>query len=392
MLPPVTPVLVPDMIRAIGFVPASRMPALEASAKRLARRAVKLGLPQIGLMSRPFLLDGAPAYQVAVVGRKPALAGWTFVCRVEHTAAGNLITGDGDPRWAELREQFRQSAPSCHHCGTRRARRDTFVLRHEDGRVAQIGRSCLQDYLGGDAAEVELLALFSAELEIHSALDEDAERRPPVGYGIQRLLSCAVATIRLEGYDRELTRSKACELAGPCPLTDAAAWRAAQPTEEDCAEAQAIVEWAIDAAKCPYASEYARNLAVAVQLPWAELRHVGLVVSGAQAYRRHLGIEAERAAERAARVSPTTPRPEVGSRVTVRAHVTRVTSWDTQYGTTWLVILRGHDGHTYTWRGSSPFAASLRQGDETAIKGTVRALSEWHGQPQVELTRCKPVK
>jgi len=37
----------------------------------------------------------------------------------------------------------------CEHCRTRRARRTTYLLRNVDGRLAQVGSSCLAEFLGG---------------------------------------------------------------------------------------------------------------------------------------------------------------------------------------------------------------------------------------------------
>src|SRR5205085_4627574 len=48
-------------------------------------------------------------------------------------------------------EAWSRSEGWCEHCRTRRARRTTYLLRDEDGRLAQVGSSCLAEFTGEPA-------------------------------------------------------------------------------------------------------------------------------------------------------------------------------------------------------------------------------------------------
>jgi len=89
-----------------------------------------------------------------VHGETPKLAGWSLVAKIEWLEDERLIScvpGETCP------EQYRTGAFNCDWCNTNRRRKETFVLRHENGEHKQVGRQCIRDFLGGKSPE-QLLA------------------------------------------------------------------------------------------------------------------------------------------------------------------------------------------------------------------------------------------
>ena len=43
------------------------------------------------------------------------------------------------PGQVPLPLKYRTAGPTCDHCGFNRNRKDTYVLRHDDGRYVQVG-------------------------------------------------------------------------------------------------------------------------------------------------------------------------------------------------------------------------------------------------------------
>jgi len=80
-----------------------------------------------------------------VEGIVPAENGWSFVATIVHTDDGNIIRAV--PGY-EVPVEYRDRPTWCDHCKTNRVRRDTYIVRHEDGRVMQVGSSCLADFIG----------------------------------------------------------------------------------------------------------------------------------------------------------------------------------------------------------------------------------------------------
>lgn len=75
--------------------------------------------------------------------------GWEFVATIVHTDDGNIIRSV--PGY-EVPAEYRDRPTWCDHCRTNRVRRDTYIVRHTDGRTMQVGSSCLEDFIGAPAS------------------------------------------------------------------------------------------------------------------------------------------------------------------------------------------------------------------------------------------------
>jgi hypothetical protein len=83
-----------------------------------------------------------------VAGMRPAIAGWEFVARIEHTNSGNLIKARPDFEGEDMSKYYHNER-LCEHCNTQRNRKYTYVVQEEaTGKRMQVGNSCLTDFLG----------------------------------------------------------------------------------------------------------------------------------------------------------------------------------------------------------------------------------------------------
>lgn len=83
---------------------------------------------------------------IEVAGTVPAENGWSFVATLVHTEEGNIMRTV--PGYI-VPVEFRDRPTWCDHCKCNRVRRDTYIVRHEkDGRVMQVGSSCLAEFVG----------------------------------------------------------------------------------------------------------------------------------------------------------------------------------------------------------------------------------------------------
>lgn len=88
---------------------------------------------------------------VQIVGDVPDTGVWRYLARLEHAPSGTIIHRSASTAEVsdEVLERYRGRGPACDHCDARRKRNDTFVVRNrETGETAQVGRSCLEAYLG----------------------------------------------------------------------------------------------------------------------------------------------------------------------------------------------------------------------------------------------------
>lgn len=389
---------VPQLFNAVVTkFPTERLTVLESKIEKLNRRAIKLGTPKVHLYVHRTYITKKPIAQdeygrviyaefevcdIGIIGPKPVVEGWHFVARIEHTEAGNIVTAPGgevDPSWREAKGE-------CQHCGHRRARRDTFLLRRGT-ELKQVGRNCLKDFLAGDVASaLALYDLLSTTQDV--ARDDDEEG----GYGRWKpcvtslsYLIYACAAVRQFGF---------VPTKGDCPTVRTIddlmrippkdrkgyeAWLKGQPTEEDHLTAVSLLLWLDEA---PISGDYIANLKVACALEVLDVRrHGGLVASVPAAYRRHLGEVTERAAK------PVSSHVgEVKERREFDLTVTKVSNVESEWGAKTFVVFADDAGNVFTWGASG--IKDLEPGQKLRVKGTIKRHSEYRGTKQTELTRC----
>ena len=200
-------------------IPATNLNDFKRRFERLAKRAVKLGVPapvfevlrrheqrkETGYYDPE---TGAPImrsvvyYFVQVSGHAPKLAGWTFVGRLDFKSIPGgvlraMVPGETCPTHLMDVEPGR-----CDHCGKTRRRSDVFIVRHEDGRELVVGRNCLADFLGHQSPQtIAAAALFATELRcIADGESFGGWCRPKNEWDVYEVLLWAAVLIRLHGF------------------------------------------------------------------------------------------------------------------------------------------------------------------------------------------------
>jgi hypothetical protein len=350
---------------------------------------------------------------ISVDADRPALAGWEFLAVVEPLTGGNLIrqvpgaaVADG-----EL-VGWRQGAISCDHCGTKRDRKETFILRAtgEESAIAagtykQVGRQCLGDFLGGQSPS-QIVWLLSIERTIRACGEEDDESwgggggriRPT--YDPADFLTWTAAAVRVSGWisrakaqaeETQSTADRVQYLLTP-PFgggQSLALWHEARtkhaPGKSDEDRGAAALAWA---KALPGNSDYERNLSLIAQQDRLDPKHAGILASAIAAYDRELGRQVERHASAAGDVV----RKHVGAlgdRLELVVTVLRVADVETDYETLHIHTLRDQAGNAIVWKTTSK---RLDVGWSGAVKGTVKKHAEYRGEQQTELSRVAEVK
>lgn len=239
------------------------------------------------------------------------MAGWRFVATLQRLDDENVVRClPGE----EIPASYRNQKPACDHCRTDRRRNDTYILRHGDGRLVQVGSSCIKDFLGGDdaaiiAAQAEVLALATATA---AAIGGEESCLAGGGSG-ERLLAdflpIVAWIIRTEGWrSRTMAREQGGLAAADRAwnlMHDAGARRqaACEPADADVALASSAEAWAerlSDAAIEAERGDYLHNLRAIARSGLVSYRTSGIAASAIVACQRAAGEERARA-ERASR-------------------------------------------------------------------------------------------
>ncbi len=78
---------------------------------------------------------------------------------------------------------------------------------------------------------------------------------------------------------------------------------------------------------------------------------------------------------------------EVGQKLSADVTITKITTYDSMYGTGYIYSMMDTSGNTLVWFASR--GHGYNEGNTVKITGTVKEHKEYHGVNQTVLTRCK---
>lgn len=349
-------------------IPAQNISTLRARVADLNKRAAKLGVPALELVEvtsyctlpavdvQPTVwsdspvryIEGTPRtiHEVEVTGASIRFGGWHFLGSVEHHAAGNILRAAPGQT---IPATFRDRSSECDHCGTRRSRKNTFVVEHwGSGETLQVGRQCTRDFLGH--IDPDRLASYLTFLDDLDREPSDSERSrdrtvdSPVG-----VVAAAIAAIRATGNFRPASfdNSTASYVRDSYSTSKHSKKRLDEIgfdlTGDDFIAAQELIDWV---AASDDSGDYMHNLRIAATLDVVEDKHIGLLASAPKARQSaaERQLEADRrAAEKAEREANSNPAPE--GKVEVIGEVVKLTVLETDFGVTDKMIVAADGGY-----------------------------------------------
>jgi hypothetical protein len=330
---------------------------------------------------------------------------WEFVGTVQHEEAGNVIKLAPIAQGRIDTTAYRTVHQKCDHCGYYRNRRDTYLLSQgfaTNGKVLQVGSSCIKDFLGHGDPE-RLMSYVQSVLEFI----DDVDASPRMGGGDPRkdyfdtidFLTNVACMVRLHGW---MAKGKAIELDQKATVERAwhniyeydnrnKQYNDYEPTTaEDRVTAEAAHLWLkeIFAAKpVEERNEFEHNLIVAASGDSFEIRLGGFVAYVIQAHKRAVQETIERSLTK--RLNKHIG--DVGDKLTLKGlTVARVFSYPNNFdGVTHKHIFNDRHGNTFIW---STGSIELEQDATYDVSGTVKDHAEYKGTKQTVLTRCRCVR
>jgi ribosomal protein L36 len=381
--------------------------------ERLAKRAVKLGCaPPTWVLGSEVVKtrlvpdpedppDGKKEVhetyrEVEVEGSAPRYEGWRLAAVLQNLGEGNLVKmvpGEDEG----LAKAFREVPVKCDHCKLVRRRNETFVVVHDDGRMLQVGRQCIRDFLGHDSPEK--LAEAAELMAVLRSLCEDAEETGWGGgggrrcYEIVEYLTMVACLIRRDGWmsrtaardiGRSATADDALMAIDPTPDT-LRHWEhhpEDRPTPEKGDEdlAAKSVEWATEIGED--ANDYLWNVRTVARHGYVDYKSAGIAGSIVQAYQKAVGNEIKKKILEKSDHFGTPKKREVWT-------LTLVDRWDVegQYGTTRIHRFLTPEGNVAVWFASR--ASGMEIGETWKVKATVKKHDVRNGVRQTVLTRCE---
>jgi len=377
-------------------VPAVKLDALKKHVARLNKKAKRLGLPDITLEINPEGVEheawvaqvphqGGPhspvkwlwqtfgseagansganrgahlsswmTHHVYVEGKAPQIKGYEFLAKLEHGEGGNTIKGL-HPGVGEIPTAFLRADSKCEHCNQARRRKDTFlVLSEKTGKVKQIGRTCLKEYMGNikDPEQLAQQQEWLSVLDFKGYADRggDGDGDDFGGFGSAgssdvplRSMLRHVAQVMLDegGYSKSgsdrptkdlalVSLDKSGTISQPAAELAEKAWRWGR---NELVPAQ-------DAKPTP---GYLWNLSVMFRQGYANQKQYGLAASIVTAYERAMSKKAE--PEKTGPTRPSEYVGTVGDKVALDLTLKHIASYDNEHGGGRVLIMEDPQGN-----------------------------------------------
>lgn len=376
---------------------------VEEKIKKLNRKAVKLGIPEIAIIDkREFTIEekfeNAAGYvrtrfvekiEVTLECETIKIGSYTFVARIDHQEGhGNIVKVVPG---LTVPEKYYTADCDCDHCHVRRFRRDTFIFKDNGGYV-QVGRTCLKEYFGIDPIKsLEFVGLFgSIDGEFEDS--EGGSGRIEYRESTEIALAAGLALVDEYGYISN-TRAKEEELTATSYNMYAVLYPHGKYDEELSRniwekvraegyydKAKELISWGLEHF-ATLEGEYAHNMRVILGNDSVKPGYFGYLISLHAVWRKAMGTP------KAGFVSANNFIGQVKSKVTVDVTVNKIIPSFGQYGTTYTVLMTEKEtGNALVWFASNP---PLNEGEEVCLTGTVKDHNERNGVNQTILTRCK---
>ena len=311
--------------------------------------------------------------------------GWRFVGTIQHASPVNIIRLADTSLEGQIPERYRTAEKECEHCHIRRDRNDTFLVYNEENNEwKQVGRTCLRSYTNGLDAEVcaqfadvmSEINRITSEVETHNYDADGIRTSETVVYDNDIIKKKAYKYVQENGYVSGQTPKSFNDHLNNINYADI--------TDE---QIQAVQTWLENAQR----NDWQQNALAAWSKDYYEYRDSGLITSAVSVYLKNKAREEAEAARLRALDNPAnTHVGDVGDKISFTVasseviYRRRVPTWNG--GSYPVYKLHGTDGRIYIWGCSDP-DVEIHDGD--IISGTVKKLSEFRGERQTEVTRCK---
>jgi hypothetical protein len=377
----------PTLAQTSYIIPTIRIDAFKHEMVKLNRRASKLGCSPLSFFfGEPIMLDFSregerievSATPVTVTGTPPSFKDWSFAASVERLDTGtNLFHGISTKG---IPERYRNSGHSCEHCNHQRNRNASYIIRHIDGDFRQVGSTCINDFLGGNALPAfNLYKSFDEkikELGEFESFNSSCVMHIPV----LSCLAAAASAIRRFGFVKKTGYEGEGELPNSLRveafLLDRKGSNSLEIEERDDEKAVLVREWLVN--HDGYQNDYLQKLIDLAAATNVGVRNIGILTSAIAAYDR----EQEQKIVRGDSKHLGT----VGEKITVEAElVSTKTLPGFGYGSPTLYTFRDGDGNILKW-----ITQNLLDIDgKVVLTGKIKSHGEWNGVLETQLTRCK---
>jgi hypothetical protein len=299
---------------------------------------------------------------------------WVPIAVIEHMAltlaegTQNMVHAIGD---AETLPHWWTIESNCDHCKSKRERIKTVILQNASGEYKQVGTTCIKDFTGIDAADI--ISVYASVSDIYieeTAIYGESFYRSNYTETRNYLAHC-VKFVAEKGYDKEVTKYRCYEIA-----------REEHAEQKYLEQAQEIIDYYSNL-DFKFMGNFDGNTKTAVTSQYSKIS--GLIAYAPLAYQKAIEYDRERAL-REIENAKSQHQGNVGDKITVNLEHTGSYGYESDYGYMFIHLFKDENGNVYKWNTAKSDCCGTTN---LTVSGTIKAHSEYDGQKQTVLTRCK---
>lgn len=364
--------------------------------ERLNRRAEKRGLaPAFTItVDREFSVRTEGTYEYEdfvefhVDGVYPAIPGYTFAAVVDHASGGLIFRNPTFTEDVDLTPFADRK--TCDHCGTKRQRSKTILLSDSEGRIIQVGTTCIIDFLGKEAGALEF---FAENSDILGDSNDDGCYASSPHYDTLEICSIAVKMLSDFGFVKSNTPgSTAAKIMDFVDEHNRSFPRDYDftVTAEHIEQARQAIEFIKNSER---RGEYQENVFRVLSSSRCEKRVFGFIAAGVRGALADIrkASQSEKIEEKAVvektEEKVTVEFPAIGT-VIANDEVTieKIFTFEGMYGAQHIFIMKSSAGVPFVWK-TSTFPDVEEGGTYTIKKAKVKAHDDYKGKSQCRLER-----
>lgn len=294
-----------------------------------------------------------------------------------------------------LISQYKNTDFHCDHCRKRVHRNSIVVLENESGERKIVGTSCVKEFTNG--LDGNLIALFNEytrflsdqnenlnvllQGECEEELSHDFYDNPSVKriYNVAKILS--IASVIIDKYGWEPSNSMN------------ATWKIVYEYKDDNIEIEdeaiKAIEWVKSLKDNEFGGSYLFNMRQVIDAEYCSANFFSLLVSLIPTFRKH---ERNRLLneQRESDKQVSNYIGKVGDKISETVTYIISYSYQSQFGCGFFHIFRDDNGNIIKW--STGNGVGVNKGDKVILSGRIKDHSEYRGEKQTVLTRCKVTK
>lgn len=326
---------------------------------------------------------------------------WECIAVLEIHNNGNIIRRINTE--IDIPERFKTTQNICEHCNSKRQRNNLYVIHNtESDEWKQVGGNCLSLYTNG--LNIEYVAAYMDGITELEENDGIFYKGGKPYYSVKEILSYAVEVIAKTGYFNAQSNLPTKSLVAwlmCCPIH-----KALEEINRDLENARLMVrfdrkdfskketETMVEDIIKYYKeleddSEFIHNIHVMLNEEYAQMQNIGFLCYLPEGYARYIQKEIEKA-KRAEIIAKSEYFGNIGERYKdkVIQNINLITTWETQWGVTYIYKIILEDGTVLTWKTSNGLYLD-RNEEFDKISFTIKSHNEYKGEKQTEVTRCK---